>query len=82
MFDKWSFHRDAATSAFPVHADFNDGVFACNKYMYEACESFKRDQFEMALIKCDNRIIYSQASDTRDQLEMALIKCANRIIYC
>ena len=41
MFDKWSFHRDAATSAFPVDADFNDGVFACNKYMYEACESFK-----------------------------------------
>ena len=35
------YFRDGAASAFPVDADFNDRVYAYNKYMYDACNSFE-----------------------------------------
>ena len=39
------YFRDGAASAFPVDADFNDRVYAYNKYMYDACHSFEAISF-------------------------------------
>ena len=39
------YFRDGAASAFPVDAGFNDMVYAYNKYMYDACNSFETISF-------------------------------------
>ena len=48
------YFRYGDVSAFPGDADFNDRVYAYNKYMYDACNSFEAISFRSYQGMVDN----------------------------